>query len=67
MHLGRHELAGRHNHVFALLGGEVTVDVSGVFEQVSRVSLQELHVLQRSLKLLGLPDHLERRQIRPGQ
>lgn len=67
VHLGRHELAGCYNHIFALLGGEVTVDVSGVFEQVGGISLQELHLLQRCLKFLSLSDHLEHKQIRPRQ
>lgn len=60
MHLGRHELACCYDDIFALLAGEVTVDVSSILEEVCGVPLQELHVLQRLLELLGLLDDLER-------
>lgn len=59
MHLGGHELACCDDDVFALLAGEVAVDVSGVLEEIGGVALQELHVLQRPLKLLRLLDDLE--------
>lgn len=59
MHLGRHELARCHNDIFALLAGEVAVDISRVPEEVCGVALQQLHVLQRPLKLLCLLDDLE--------
>lgn len=60
VHLGRHELARRYDDIFALLAGKVTVDVSRILEKVCGVALQELHVLQRLLKLLRLLDDLER-------
>lgn len=43
----------------------MTVDVSGVFEQIGRISLQELHFLQSCLKFLGFSDHLEHKKMRP--
>lgn len=63
VHLRCHELASCHNHIFALLGREMTVDVSGVFEQVGGISLQELYVLQSCLKFFRLSDHLEHKKI----
>lgn len=59
MHLGGHELSSCYDHVFALLAGEVTVDIPGIFEQICGVALQILHLLQSLLKLLRLLDHLE--------
>lgn len=58
VHLGGHEFAGCHDDIFALLAGKVTVDISGIFEQVHGVSLKKLHVLQRLLKLLSFLDDL---------
>ena len=63
MHLGGHELACGHNHVFTLLAGKVTVDVLGVLEEVRGVTLQVLHLLQGALKLLRLLDHLQRGRV----
>lgn len=59
MHLGGHELACCYDDIFALLAGKVTVDVSSILEEVRGVTLQELHALQRLLKLLCLLDDLE--------
>lgn len=59
MHIGHHELACCYDDIFALLVGEVTVDISRILEEVCGVLLQELHVLQRLLKLLCLLDDLE--------
>lgn len=59
MHLGCHELACCYDDIFALLAGKVTVDISSILEEVCGVTLQEIHVLQRLLELLGLLDDLE--------
>lgn len=59
VHLGGHEFPGRHNNILALFAGKVTVDISGIFEQVCGITLQILHHLQRLLKLLRFPDDLE--------
>ena len=59
MHLGGHEFARRHNDVPALLAGKVTVDVSGILEQLGGIPLQVLHLLKGLFKLLRLLDHLQ--------
>lgn len=59
MHLGCHELACCYDDIFALFAGKVTVDISSILEEVCGVTLQEIHVLQRLLELLGLLDDLE--------
>lgn len=59
VHLGGHELACCYDDIFALLVGKVTVDIPSVLEEVGGVVLQELHLLQRLLKLLCLLDDLE--------
>lgn len=58
VHLGGHQLACRHDHVFAFLAGKVAVDVLGILEQLGGVSSEVLHLLQGLLKLLRLFDHL---------
>lgn len=63
VHLRGHEFAGCHDDILALLAGKVTVDISGIFEQVCRIALQKLKLLQRLLKLLGFFDNLEQKCI----